>query len=246
MSSQCQKKCRKGNNRTATKLVTPRAPSSQRTSMTCSVRLVHHQVVGEKIAVRRVRFPRSGIGWKWQGKRRCPRLFVEVHAAGVEDAHDKNEPHVAQLVQRLGNTPRARASNWKRMERKWTRCAARGLQRKLACHGNATPVASAGWCGAGHSRTRGYKLPLSRGLRVGRECVPSAFAASEFEVHPLLVVPGLVRGHQADGSRNNVEGTVTNDEPLILGFRLHNESAAPATCCRGACRQCPTTLRRRK
>ena len=39
-------------------------------------------------------------------------------------------------------------------------------------------------------------------------CVLFAFAASEFEVHPLFAVPGLVRGFQADGSRDSVERAV--------------------------------------
>ena len=65
---------------------------------------------------------------------------------------------------------------------------------------------------------------MSSGLGIRRRRVPSAFAAGEFEVHPLLVVPGLVRGLQADGGRDNVERTMTHDEPLVLR-RQRNESA---------------------
>ena len=63
---------------------------------------------GEKMAVRRIRFPRSGIGWECQGTRTCPRRLVEVHAAGVEQETDRREPRVAQ---RIGNTPRARTKH---------------------------------------------------------------------------------------------------------------------------------------
>ena len=57
-------------------------------------------------------------------------------------------------------------------------------------------------------------------------CIPSALAASEFEVRPMLAVPGLVRGLQADGSRDNVERAVPHNEPLAVSFRQQDEAAA--------------------
>ena len=69
---------------------------------------------------------------------------------------------------------------------------------------------------------------MSQGFGAGRGYVPSAFAASEFEVHPLLIVPGLVRGLQADGGGNNTERAVAHDEPLVLRlYQLYKSAGAP-------------------
>ena len=40
-------------------------------------------------------------------------------------------------------------------------------------------------------------------------------------------MPGLVRGLQADGNRDNAEGTVPHNDPLILSFQQQDEAAAP-------------------
>ena len=103
-----------------------------------------------------------------------------------------------------------------------------GLQRQLQvgrlCNASCKQVA--GWRDAGHSRNREWKLPLTPGLSVRRGRVPPAFAAIEVDLHPLLVVPGLVRGLQADGCGDDVERAVPHNEPSILGFRQHDEAAA--------------------
>ena len=72
---------------------------------------------------------------------------------------------------------------------------------------------------------KGISYPCCRD-RVRRGRVPSAFAASEFELHPLFVVPGLVRGLPADGCGDDVERAVPHNKPLILVFQQQNEAAA--------------------
>ena len=67
---------------------------------------------------------------------------------------------------------------------------------------------------------------MSPGLRVRRGRIPSAFAASEFELHPLFAVPGLVSRLLADGCGDDIERAVPHDEPLILVLQQQNEAAA--------------------
>ena len=56
--------------------------------------------------------------------------------------------------------------------------------------------------------------------------ISSAFVVGEFEVRPLLVVPGLVRGLQADGGGDIFEGAVAHDEPLVLRvWKLYKPAA---------------------
>ena len=72
---------------------------------------------------------------------------------------------------------------------------------------------------------RAVQNSMSPGLGVRKGRIP-ALAVGEFEVHPLLVVPGLVRGLQADGGGNNFEGAVAHDEPLVLRLYQLYKSAA--------------------
>ena len=44
----------------------------------------------------------------------------------------------------------------------------------------------------------------------------SSLAPHKLEVKTLLIVPGLVSRLQADGRRDNVNGTMAHEKPLIL------------------------------
>ena len=66
---------------------------------------------------------------------------------------------------------------------------------------------------------------LLAGFRVCRRRVPPAFTSRELEGEPLLVAPSLVRGLQPNGRRDNVDGPVANDQPLVLRFQEHDETA---------------------
>ena len=42
-------------------------------------------------------------------------------------------------------------------------------------------------------------------------------------MEPLLAVPSLVRGLQPNGRKDDVDGRVAHDQPLVLRFRKHDE-----------------------
>ena len=62
-------------------------------------------------------------------------------------------------------------------------------------------------------------------FRVCRRRVPPAFTSRELEVGPLLVAPSLVRGLQPNGRRDNVDGPVAHDQPSVLRFQEHDDTA---------------------
>ena len=55
---------------------------------------------------------------------------------------------------------------------------------------------------------------------------PQALEPRIFEVVPLFVVPSLVSGSQPDSRRDDIDGTVAQDEPLGLRFGKDHEAAA--------------------
>ena len=60
------------------------------------------------------------------------------------------------------------------------------------------------------------QLPLLSRLGVSKRNISPALATSELEMWPLLVVPSLVRGLQADGQQHDTNRTMTQNETPIL------------------------------
>ena len=157
--------------------------------MTCSVPLFHREVVAQSVR---------------EEKTNDLRMFDGVHAVGMEDTTERREPRVAQ---RLGGAPSVQQSNWRQLnatepdvlhgccEEGWINAGASKTQEQRQ-------LRSAGWCDAGHSRTRGCKLPCRRDLEPEEDM-------------------------SADGG-NNTEGAVAHDEPLVLRlYQLYKSAGAP-------------------
>ena len=53
-------------------------------------------------------------------------------------------------------------------------------------------------------------------LCVHRGCIAPALASCKLEVEPLFVVPSFVSGRQSDICQDDIDGAVSQDEPLRL------------------------------
>ena len=70
-------------------------------------------------------------------------------------------------------------------------------------------------CDAGRSLV-GVQHNLLVRIRVSRRCVSPSFADRIFEVEPLFVVSGVVSDPQTDICRDDIDGTMPQDEPSRL------------------------------
>ena len=71
---------------------------------------------------------------------------------------------------------------------------------------------------AGRSLVGVQQANTSGGISSLPEHVLPACTSRKLEVEPLFVVPSLVRGLQPNGRKDDVDGPVAHNEPLVLGL----------------------------